>query len=220
MENSRLKISKKMIALLVAGGLSLAPLGEGLAKTYQEGKFVRLTEEEEELQDYYEYVVKEGDTLSRISEKICSFFKEDITTKYWPTLAFLNDYPRVSQPGDIIKFPKSFEALDALNSALRKKGWTAKYIQNNDIYGTKKKHILSRTIIYPLLEDIYGSSVCVDEDFVRRYLSVHDLDGKYEFTDIDYYDSELLFILTEWIPTLDELGLKPQEKIDKRQKRR
>jgi len=43
----------------------------------------------------------EDDNLSKISEKICGHYKKEVTTKYWPALAFLNGYPRVINPGDI-----------------------------------------------------------------------------------------------------------------------
>ena len=202
MKNKNLVISRKMISLLVAGGIVLTPMTMVLANSYKEN--IQINQQEEK--NYYEYCVVKGDNLSQISRKLCFFFGEDVSTKYWPALAFLNDFPKVLQPGDIIKFPKSFEGLVLLNETLRKENWTAKYIQNNNIYG-KKKNLVSRSIMAALLEDIYGDSACVDDDFILKYLDVHGLLDEYELTEEDSYKPDIFFQLTEWIPTLDELEL-------------
>ena len=201
-----LRLNKKAMALLVAGGIALTPIDMALANPkYVEGTFVKEVEQDE-TQEYGQYVVMENDNLSKISEKICGHYRQEVTTKYWPALAFLNGYPRVINPGDIIIYPKSFERLVELNNNLRKKGWTAKYISNNNIYGkpTKKKR-LSYNLVGYVLDDIYGDEVCVDKDFINLYLEIQGLTDKYYLTNGQTLNTEIIFDLTQWIPTLEQL---------------
>ena len=198
-------------ALVVTMATSMAFLNPQKAyaatgTVYTEGKFVEQTESK-----YGQYVVK-GDNASLISQKICRHFKAEMTTKYWPVIAFLNDFPRIIQPGDIIIFPNSMEEMDNLLAKLKELGWTARYIQKNDVYG-KKKQEKHRTTVGELLVDIYGDKVCVDPDFVRQYLETIGLGNIYSYdTPIDT-TNDMFFYLTEWIPTLDELEeYKPMHK--------
>ena len=217
MKKNNLRVTPKLIALLVAGGISLAPVaGSCLTNnSYDPGTFVKYVDEDETRQ-YGEYIVKEGDNLSRISEKVCSHLRIEITPKYWPVLAFLNDYPRVIEPGDVILYPKSAEFLEIMNDKLQELGWTSKYKQTYKVYGEKKKKAkLSMEAVGLLLSNIYGEEVCVDEDFIRLYLKVKGLDDKYILTNNSEIDNNTLFDLTEWIPTLDEI-LEYQRKLIKR----
>ena len=67
--------------------------------------------------------------------------------------------------------------------------------------------------IYSLLREIYGPHVRVDRNFVRNYLNIHGLKDQYEILDTNEFDTDVFFILTEWIPTLDELEeYKPMHK--------
>ncbi len=169
---------------------------------YTEGKFV---EEATNESQFGQYVVKKGDNASLISQKICRHLDVEMTTKYWPVIAFLNNFPRVIQPGDIIVFPNSIEEMDRLLNSLRETGWLARYIQKNDVYGKKKKEN-HRTTVGELLADIYGDTVCVDPDFVRQYLETIGLGNIYSIdTPIDT-TNDMFFYLTEWIPTLDEIA--------------
>ena len=209
MKKDSIRFTARVLSLALAGGLVLTTPSEVLAeKKPKEGKFIEYTTDEEGIQ-YNRYVVKSGDNLSRISEKICRFFGQEKSTEYWPTIAFLNGYPRVVHPGDIIVFPETFEELVLFNAKLRSMGWTARYIQNNDIYGKRKE--IQKTSIKDLLHEIYGDNVCIDEDFVYKYLAAVGLAGKYDAGSGNFTPSEL-FELTDWIPTLEDLGVKPQEK--------
>ena len=207
MKIKNFKLSKKAMSLLVAGGISLAPI-HGLGVTdnsYNPGTFVKMVEQDDSL-DYGEYIVKEGDNLSRISEKICSHLRIESSTKYWPVLAFLNHYPRVIKEGDIIIFPKSSNRLIELNNQLQQSGWTSKYKQMNKVYGTKQpKKKISMEAVGDILYNIYGDEVCIDEDFIRLYLKVSGLDNKYELTSNEKMDNDTYVDLTEWVPTIDEL---------------
>ena len=208
MKISNIKISKKLLSLLVAGGISLAPI-EGLAitnNTYNPGTFVKKIEQDES-KKYGEYIVKKGDNLSRISEKVCSHLRIESSTKYWPVLAFLNNYPRIIDEGDIIIFPKTFERLEELYDKLDKSGWISKYKQKYKVYGLKQpKKKLSMEAVGSLLYEIYGDDVCIDEDLINLYLKVTGLDNKYILTSNYKMDSETLYALTEWMPTLQELN--------------
>lgn len=187
--NGETKINKKKVmAFIVAASLALSPIEFVLAEShYVQGTFVKEVELDE-TQEFGQYVVKDGDTLSYISEKICGHYKKEVTTKYWPALAFLNGYPKVSQPGDIIIYFKDFDKLVELNNKLRKTGWTARYITQNNIYGKKAAIKYTGAEIQALLEAIYGDDVCIDKDFVLKYLEMHPT-GE----------------LTEWIPTVQEV---------------
>ena len=94
MKDENIKLSRKLIALVVAGGISLTPLpGSALTdNSYDPGTFVKQVEQDE-TSEYGFYIVKEGDNLSRISEKVFSHLRIEITPKYWPALAYLNHYP-------------------------------------------------------------------------------------------------------------------------------
>ena len=205
MNKINLRLNKKMLALIAAGGIALTPLEGVLATTqYKEGTFVKEVEQNDE-EEYGQYVVMEDDNLSKISEKICGHYHQEVSTKYWPALAFLNGYPRVINPGDIIIYPKSFDRLVEMNNTLRKNGWLGRYLANNNVYG-KKKQRLSGKLVGIILEDIYGDEVCVDPDFINLYLEMQGLDDKYYLTNGKTFNKDIVFDLTEWIPTVEELN--------------
>ena len=207
MEKGKIRVSPKLMALLLAGGIALTPIS-GLAVTDNSrnpGTFVKNVELDE-TKINGEYIVKEGDNLSRISEKICSHFRKEISTKYWPALAFLNDYPRVIREGNSIYYPKTFEQLVALNNKLEEIGWTSKYKQANKVYG-KKKVKLSMEEVGKILYDIYGDSLgCIDPDTMKLYLKVIGFEKKYELRDINKKLTNDEFAdLTKYIPTVEEI---------------
>lgn len=204
MKIENLKLTNRVLSLLTAATITFAPVVNASAAKYKPGTFISETVENGDT-IYNQYVVKEGDTLSRISEKICSHFREEISTEFWPALAFLNEYPKVSNPGDLIIYPSTYEKLVELNSKLRELGWTSRYIIKNKIYKKTKKQALPRESIADLLCDIYGDTTCVDEDFIRLYLRAQGLEDKYYLTDNKGLSNETIFELTDWIPTLDEL---------------
>ena len=195
MENDKIRLSRKLMALLVAGEICMAPLpGTALTdNSYDPGTFVKRVEQNESSM-YGEYIVKKGDNLSRISEKVCSHLRIEITTKYWPALAYLNHYPRVIDEGDIIIFPKSAEKLEELNNKLQASGWTSKYKQTYKVYGVKKpKKKLSMSAVAKILSEYYGPEVCVDPDLVRLYLKTTGLDSKYYLSIDDKIDNDTYF---------------------------
>lgn len=223
------KVSVKLMSyatafvMSVVGSSIALKTSDAYAESFTPSKKVVVTQEPKEgafLADdmyeesqYHRYVAKEGDNLSRVSEKVCKYFGEEISTKYWPTLAFLNGYPRVMNPGDIIIFPGTFEDMEEMNAELRRVGWTARYIQANDVYGTRKEATGGITL-GELLIDIYGKKACVDPDFVARYLRTIGVRGDYSF-DYVIKDTNTYFKFTEWIPTLEELGIKKQKQVKK-----
>ena len=105
----KLRIKSGLLALMVAGGITLVHAPKAMAEEakpkYKEGTFIDIPSfDEHEESQYGIYVVKEGDNLSKISEKICRHQGVEISTKYWPVLAYLNGYPKVAQPGDLLFF--------------------------------------------------------------------------------------------------------------------
>lgn len=206
MEKGKLKVSPKLIALLLAGGIALAPV-TGMAVTnnsYRPGTFIKEVEENKDI-DYGEYIVIEGDNWSHISEKVCSRLRIKITSKYWPTLYKYNKCPKIIKEGDRIKYPKTAEELLALYSDDLEKGNISKVKQATKPYPKLEK--LSYNAVGQLLYEIYGDKLeCIDPDLIDLYLKVTKLDQKYEMRDID---KELVgdqgSDFTKYIPTVEEL---------------
>lgn len=194
-------IQRKLLSYVVAGGIMVTPAISNGETGYKHGSFITTSNEE----NYNQYVVKEGDNASVISRKICAFFNQEISNKFWPVIAFYNNYPRVIHKGDIIVFPKTYEQLVEVNNQLQEMGWTKRYVERNNIYHHQKKKRITLQTIGSLLYEIYGDSVCIDEDFVRKYLRLHELNNKYDIGDTDELSVDDLFRLTEWIPSLEEI---------------
>ena len=210
MNKNNIRFTSAVLSLALATGIALTTPSECFAeKKNKQGKFIGAIENEEG-QRYNQYVVKKGDNVSRITQKICKYYGKEISTEYWPAIAFLNGFPRVLQPNDIIIFPETYEELVILNANLKSVGWTDRYIQSNNIYARSKNETYSS--IYGLLHEIYGDDVCIDEDFVRKYLKTVGLSGKYNLTSGNFTNNQL-FELTEWIPSLEELGVEPSKSI-------
>lgn len=219
MEKGKIRISPKLIAVLLAGGIALTPIS-GLAVTdnsYAPGTFVKSVEQEEEAK-FGIYIVKEGDTASRISEKICSHLRIKITTKYWPVVKYYN--PGVLNENDQIIFPLDVDELEETLAQL-KKGWLAKYIKANNVYPKVVKKRISYDVVEALISDIYqDQGVCVDPDFVDLYLKATGLDKKYILTGTYDLDNDDAAAFQGWIPTLEQLeeyreAHKPKTKVKK-----
>ncbi len=168
---------------------------------YKNGSFIDELMEYEESQ-YRRYVVEKGDNVSVISKKICRYYGEDATTKYWPVLAFLNQFPRIIKPGDVLIFPSTFEDMDSLWNDLKEAGWIKKYVRENKVYSSQKEKKI--VTVKDLLSDIYGSQN-VDSTFVSNYLRVLGLSGKYNGDSKIEGNYDATFELTDWIPTYEEV---------------
>ncbi len=168
---------------------------------YKNGTFIEDPLDYEESQ-YKRYVVEKGDNASLISKKICRYFGEEPTTKYWPVLAFLNQFPRVIRPGDIMFFPGTFEDMDSLWNDLKDIGWIKKYIKENKVYSSQR--VRKVETVKDLIMEIYGLKD-VSPTLVSSYLSMIGLSDKYNInTKIDG-NNDALFELTDWIPMLEEV---------------
>ena len=153
------------------------------------------------------YVVKRGDTTSRISEKTSKHLGLEKTTKYWPVIAYLNDYPRIINPKDIVAFPSNTEVLDELLANLKSSNWVSKYIQYNGIYKNHKRNVTVGEII----DDIFGKGASKDTEFVKRYIKTVGMNPS-QFTSSSELNVTSYFRLTDWIPTTEELGMEPSIK--------
>ena len=196
-KESKLRIaSVALTASILINGFALTKPANAETK-YQRGTFI--TENVNEENNYFGYVVKKNDSLSTVSKKICKYLGIESTTKYWPVLAYLNNVKTtVIVPGDILVFPTTIEELESLLENLKESGWTNNYIKKNHIYKNKK-----RRTVRSLVEEIYGSS---DDDFVELFLQIQGLESTYDIDSvIEAGDTEMLFDLTEWLPTMDEL---------------
>ncbi len=217
MKNIKQKVVSTAAAFVVGATTLFGATSAALAETkanYKQGTFldVQVVQDAETNAtfEYGYYVVKEGDNLSRISEKITVHLGAEQTTKYWPVLAYLNGYPRVIQPGDLVIYPVDMEVMDSILAKL-KKGWLARYIQKNNIY--KEKNTVRR-LIETIYHEMYGDTVCVDPDFIALYLRAVGLEGKVD-AGTAITDTELMFQLTEWIPSLEQLDEVAQENTNR-----
>ena len=218
MERNKSQLTVKLASGIVAFALSASPVLAGTPNNaYAENlNTTSLTEEQYKpgtiiehytvIDDveYNGYVVKAGDNTSRVSQKVTKYFNEEMTTKYWPVIAYLNEYPRTVRPGEVLIFPESFEEMDETLTELRQSGWLAKYIQYRGIYKNNKRNITVGEVI----DQIYGKGASQDPTFVRNYLKAVRFDVK-KFNASSELNGDLYFKLTDWIPTTEELGVEP-----------
>ncbi len=218
MEKEKLRVSPKLIALLVAGGIALTPIpGSCITNnSYDPGTFVNSVEQVEGAK-YGIYIVKEKDTASRISEKICSHERIEITTKYWPVVKYLN--PGVLNPGDQIIFPLDPNELEEILTEL-KKGWLANYINTHNVYPKVEKKRISYEAAATLIADFYnGQDVCIDPDFVSLYMKATGLDKKYKLSNAKGLTDDDIAAFSDWIPTVNELNDYQEQQKQKTKKK-
>ena len=199
MKSNKIRFTSALCALVVAGGITFATPTNVYAEENKQGEIQ--SEVNNEVAHYNTYTVKKGDNLSRISGRICDSFGKEYSGEYWPVLAFLNGFPRVLQPNDVVVYPETFEEMVIMNENLKAIGWTARYIQRNKVYEDNS----SKYSVLSLLYEIYGDDICIDADFVNLYLNAVGVSGKYDINS-EITDTNQLFELTDWIPTLEELN--------------
>ena len=203
-KNTKIRITSSLVALLMATNINLVKNNN--VKAEEERYIAGTYTEEVEEPVYNEYVVREGDNASVISIRVCKYFGVPKTTKYWPVIAYLNNYPRVLQPNDIIYFPETFEEMDTMLNDLKESGWLRLYLKYNKVYGKKEEKITVGEVI----DDIYGIGACKDPDFVLAYFTAIEQLGNYNVDSVVKGDD--LFRLTEWIPTREELKVYQKRK--------
>ena len=137
---------------------------------------------------------------SSFTEKICKHNGVEVSTKYWPVIAYLNQYPRTIRPSDIVIFLDSVENMDELLAGLKSSNWYSKYVQYNDIRKNAKKNIT----IGQVLDEIYGTGTSKDSAFVKKYLKTIGMDPE-KYNAGSELNNYTYFRLTDWIPTSEEL---------------
>ena len=201
-KETKIRFISGAMAMMLANGIVFAtPVNAG-AEIYKRGTFIEETVEYGE-KTYLRYVADKTDNLSQISRKICRYYGVEVTTKYWPVLAFLNDVKKaIVRPGDVFIFPLTIDEMDELYEALITSGWIKAYVKANNIYKPKKKVIVT---VGDLLAEIYGDKTCVDPDFVQAYLKMQGLDGVYTIDSVIDHKTDMIFYLTEWLPTVEDI---------------
>ena len=199
---TKIRFISGAMAIMLANGIAFAkPVNAG-AESYKRGTFIEEKVEYEQ-KEYLRYVADKTDNLSKISRKICHYYGIEVTTKYWPVLAFLNDVKKaIVRPGDIFLFPITIDEMEELYELLNTSGWIKAYVKANNIYKHKKKEVIT---VGDLLAEIYGDKTCVDPDFVYAYLKMHGLDGLYTIDSVIDHSTDMLFYLTEWLPTVEDV---------------
>jgi len=239
-KESRVKITSAALALLMAtSGIALksnaraeggtestmvtihnADTNETETVVYIKGVPILPSDEkiqEEENKGFSEYTVVKGDNASIISKKICRIFKIPVTTKYWPVIAYLNNYPRVINPGDVIVYPETVEELENMLSMLKESGWTKRYASGNHVY-RKNNNVDSQYMFDSqvtagqVFDEIYGEGASKNKEFFDLYIEFHKAYGDEVVNDVfsvinenTVLEEDEYFIFTEDIPTMEEL---------------
>ena len=162
------------------------------------------------------YVVKKNDSLSAISGKVSKKYYGKYASKYWPAIAYLNaKESTIIHVGDKILCPINEEdAIYALEVA-KETGYTSNFIKKNKVY-QGKKYPTVREIVAKICEKEYGMKAT--EDFIQRYLYVQKKNlvnpenKKYFDPDREVKTNDEIWILSEWFPTLEDLGYKVKQK--------
>jgi len=214
-------VKKATATLLVAVTVMVSGAGMAKAETtkkYKQGTFIEEPIPYEETQ-YIRYVVKEGDNMSKISEKTCAYFGEEISARFWPAITYLNlnGKMRISiHPGDILYICGTYEDLVLLQDYLDESKWTSKYKTANDVYGTRKNEMLENGItLAALLDEIYGEYFTIDEDFKTMFLRKIGINPSRYSLSYVIKDTDTYFRLTEWLPTPKQLlGIEDTEEVE------
>jgi len=216
-KNIKLKFISGAVATVIAvgGNLTLSNTPNAYADTVVKKKFGTFIEDLDDYEEgqYIKYIVQEGDNASNISRRVCRYFGENVTTKYWPVIAYLNGYPKTIKVGDEIIFPSTYADMNSLLNDLNESGWITKYkklLRKRKETSERYKEDNKDNTIGALIDDIYGEGTSNDKDFVRRYLEEVGLSSKYNVNTI--LSKEEIIRLTEWIPSLEELGVKVKKK--------
>ena len=180
--------------------------------------------------EYNTVIVEKGDNASKLSSRVVHYFIEhnevpadekamynedyDTRARFWPVIVYLNTEEGKkyhSREGEKFIFPKTYEELVALNIVLKKSGWLANYVQNNNVYPKKKVYKVPKEQTRKYVECIYREAYedpcfVVTDELLEAYLKAHSYDGKFVFDKNSKLNKNEKFILTEWIPTLEELN--------------
>lgn len=205
MKINNLRIKSALLALMMTTSLALVKPADVKA---EENNIIENVEtvdfiaenNEQEANQYSLYTVQKGDNASVISKKISrECYGIPSTTKYWPVIAFLNNYPRAIKEGDYIFYPTEIEHADYVLDCLKKSGWINKYVKLNRIYQDRSKPVTVSRII----DEIYGKGVSANQEFVDAYLKIVGFEGFDK--DAIITNNDIYFMITEYIPTVEEI---------------
>ena len=200
--------------LAIGGNFILSNESKSFSDTIVKKKYGTFIEDLDEYEDdYTKYVVQTGDNASLISKKICRYFDKDVTTKYWPVIAYLNEYPRIINKGDEVIFPSDFEDMKSLLNNLDESGWIADYrkmLRKRREAKNASEEDNKENTVGSLIDSIYGAGTSNDSELVKRYLSLVGFSGSYNASTV--LSKGEIYRLTEWIPSLEELGVKVKKK--------
>lgn len=213
-------------ALFVAANMFFTGLGEVFAEDipvqHIPGEFITAeipsSEEDETFEVYNEYTVEHGDSLARISNKICDFYGIERTEKYWPVLAYLNQTSPTIYEGESIFFPTSVERMDEIRDELISTKWLANYITTYDVYGEASRNNngsgrnnngngdftvkYGTTTIRELVRSEYG----IDDDyFVQLFIKAHGLSQELT-ADSVIFNNDVHWLLGETLYTASEVA--------------
>ncbi len=178
---------------------------------------------------YRQYVVKKGDSASRISlvavnyyiergevpEEDLEMFKANPDSKksLWPAVVYsnLNKNGRFHiNPGDVVKFPATYQGLKTLNGAIKANGWFSNYCKANNVYKKKKTIYIDKEEARRMVTEVYrylypDENIPITDDFVESYLKLHDYSGVYVYKEGAKLGSEEKWEFYEWLPTKEEV---------------
>ena len=175
--------------------------------------------------------VIENDNASKLSEIIIALYnkekqipKEDLEvfdaentktsrSSFWPAVVYMNLDGRTKfriNPGDILIFPQYYSEFKELNGRIKASGWYSRYLTANNIHPPKRTMAVPKEEVREMVEKMYsekypGEEICVDDDFLLKYINANNYFGKYVFKEGSRLDKEEAYGLVEWIPTVEEL---------------
>ena len=210
MEKGNIRITPKVFSVLAAGVLLITP-ATGLANDNQITQIIEEIKQQKlkpgtliksKQGEYDYYIATNDDNASVISKMLCENLGMKKEGKFWPVIALLNThiYPGYLHEGDVVFLPNTTEKLEKLYEYYDSNHMITDYKVKNNVYGRKK--ILPKEPFRQLLIDIYGGSVCVDDDFLLKYLKETKLDKKYELGDGEEFEGDMGSDITIYIPDL------------------
>ena len=162
------------------------------------------------------YIANDSDSLSTISKKACrELYGQKGDTIYWPVIAYINNKKNtIVVPGEEFLCPVSLDDAITLLEMVNENGYKSYFIKKNHVYS--KKYSTVRDEIAKICKEYYG--IQVTEEFVQKYINAQ---KKYlknpKYKEILNPEHEIKtndekWILTEWLPTLEDLGYSKKKK--------
>lgn len=219
------------VGIAFSGYAAISPVN-----AFAEGSKYGVTVDEETGIEYNTLRVREGETASTLSSRVVNYFiknkevpKADLqmyrdnpntSCRYWPVVVYLNTKPGCkyhSKEGEEFIFPRTYEELQDLYSYIKKSGWLARYVQNNNIYPKQRVCSVPYGKTKRYVERIYKEKYNdpnyeLDDETFDAYIRAHNTRSvKFVYRPDSRLDKDEREILTMYIPLDEELDRLKEE---------